>query len=387
MFGRPQISDDEIAAVVSVLKSGWIGHGPRTREFEENFAKYQNVPHAIATQSCSAALLIALKALEIGPGDEVIFPAITFAATVNAIIASGATPIPVDVTPVDGLMDLSKVEPLINQRTRAILPVHLAGTAVDVDRLGALRDPKKISIIHDCAHAIETRWRGKSLAAFGDVACYSFYSTKNITSIEGGMVCSSDPMIAKRARLISQHGMSEDAYRRFSASGFKSYDILSEGFKFTMTDVQAALGNAQLQKIEGFYRRRTEIWNRYLNELSGIGLQLPLPPRPELHPACHLFRVEASDRNALLVQLQEAGVGVGVHYPAIPLFTHYQKRFGWDPKNFPVAMGIGERTLSLPLTPFLMDKQVSFIIETVQRLMQTNPVLSDKMVHLSLWER
>lgn len=381
VFGQVRFREDEIEEVSKTLRSGWIGTGPKSKEFEAEFAKYQGASGGIAVSSCTAALTLSLKAFGIGPGDEVITTAMTFAATVNAIIESGAKPVLVDVDPVSNNMNLDLVERAITPQTRAIIPVHFAGYPVNIDGLADIRSRFKVKIIQDCAHAIETEWNGKRLGSLLDAACFSFYTTKNITAIEGGMVCSNDPKFLEKVRLLSYQGMSKDAWKRFSSSGYSHYDIVSPGFKLNFTDVQATVGLCQLKDIDSKQKRRREIWNQYQAAFKGLAIgrpnEVPSPHRHALH--LYLLRVDSKlcgkMRDDVLVELQNNGIGCGVHYRSIPSMTHFRNTYGWQPEHYPVAKKIGDETLSIPLTPYLTEEEVQRVIQAVHDILgHTMPI-------------
>ncbi len=374
VFGRPEISEEEIQAITAVLKSGWIGTGPKSKEFEKEFASYVGAPHSISTTSCTSALQIALEAMGIQEGDEVITTAMTFVATVNAIIQAGAKPILVDCDRGSFNIDLNQVESAISKKTKAIIPVHFAGSPVDMDALMTLKKKYGIKILQDAAHAIETQWNGKKLATYPDAICYSFYSTKNITTIEGGMICSQDPELIEKARLLGNHGISKDAWKRFSSHGFSHYDLEFPGHKFNFTDVQAALGLCQLKKIETLYQQRSQIWEHYQKAFSSLPLGLPSEISSLHRHARHLYIVlvdrtqTESSRDLWIQKLHEKGIGTGVHYRAISLMTGYQKKFGWKPTDYPNAKWVGDRCISLPLTPYLKKSEIDRVVEAVQSL-------------------
>ena len=263
VFGAPQIEEDEIAEIVDSLRARWIGTGPKVREFEQAFAAYKGTRHAVAVSSCTAALHLSLIAAGIGPGDEVIVPAMTFCATVNAVIHAGGTPVLADVDPIDFNITLDSLSSKLTDRTRAIVPVHFAGRACDLKGMMNFAREQNLVLIEDCAHAIESTRDGMSAGTAGKFGCFSFYATKNVTTAEGGMVITDDAEAADRIRRLALHGLSADAWTRYSDRGFKHYFVNELGFKYNMTDLQASLGIHQLQRIESNWRRRQEIWNRY----------------------------------------------------------------------------------------------------------------------------
>lgn len=375
VFGSPRIEEDEIEEVVSCLRSGWIGTGPRVAEFERRVAAYKGAAHAVAVNSCTAALHLSILAAGIGPGDEVITTPMTFCASVNAIIHAGATPVLADVDPLSLNIDPAKVRAKITSRTRAVLPVHFAGRACDMDPLCALAEEHGLTIIEDCAHAIETEYRGRKAGTFGDFGCFSFYVTKNVITGEGGMILARNPEHAARLKVLALHGMSADAWKRFGDEGYRHYLVTEAGFKYNMMDLQAAIGLRQLDKVEPFWERRREIWERYTAELSGLPLTLPAPVEADTRHAFHLFSILVDEgraglsRDAFLTAMTKRKIGVGVHYLSIPEHPFYQQRFGWSPDDCPNARDIGRRTVSLPISPKLTDADVTDVIEAVREIL------------------
>ncbi len=375
VFGSPRIEEDEIEEVVSCLRSGWIGTGPRVAEFERRVAAYKGAAHAVAVNSCTAALHLSILAAGIGPGDEVITTPMTFCASVNAIIHAGATPVLADVDPLSLNIDPAKVRAKITPRTRAILPVHFAGRSCDMDPLCALAEEHGLTVIEDCAHAIETEYRGRKAGTFGDFGCFSFYVTKNVITGEGGMILARNPEHAARLKVLALHGMSADAWKRFGDEGYRHYLVTEAGFKYNMMDLQAAIGLRQLDKVEPFWERRREIWERYTAELSGLPLTLPAPVEADTRHAFHLFSILVDEgraglsRDAFLTAMTKRKIGVGVHYLSIPEHPFYQQRFGWSPDDCPNARDIGRRTVSLPISPKLTDADVTDVIEAVREIL------------------
>ncbi len=374
IFGSPVIGEEEIAEVVDSLRSGWVGTGPKVHRFEQMLSDYVGVPHVRCVSSCTAALILALQVLGIGAGDEVLVPAMTFVASANAIEHAGARPVLIDAVPGTGLIDLDAAEATIPPRTRAIMPVHLAGRPVDMDRLNGLRDRHGLLVIEDAAHAIGSEWRGRRIGAFGNVAAFSFYVTKNISTIEGGALVTEDAEIAARVERLALHGLSLGAWQRFSDTGFRHYEVVEPGYKYNMTDVQAALGVHQLPRLDGWIDRRSELWDRYDELLTGLPLQTPPPPEPGTRHARHLYQVLVEPgaplmRDQLLDALAARRIGTGVHYRGVHLHPFYRDTYGLDPADFPVATDISERTLSLPLSPKVteadQDDVVSALIDVL----------------------
>jgi dTDP-4-amino-4,6-dideoxygalactose transaminase len=373
VFGAPAIEDAEIQEVLSTMKSGWLGTGPKTARFEMDMAQYKHSPHAVALNSCTAALHLALLASGVGPGDEVITTPLTFCATVNAIIHTGATPVLADIDPVTLNIDPASVERAITPRTKALLPVHFAGRPCNMDALCELADRFDLTLIEDCAHAIETMYRGRHAGTFGDFGCLSFYVTKNIVTGEGGMVLTRQESDAARIKVLGLHGMSKDAWKRFGDDGYKHYQVVEAGFKYNMMDLQAAIGLHQLQRIEAYWLRRRQIWERYNEAFADLPIGLPADPEPDTRHAFHLYTVLIDEartgitRDAFLDAMTRHHIGVGVHYLSVPEHPFYQQQFGWTPEQWPHAMRFGRQTVSLPISAKLSDADMDDVIEAVRR--------------------
>lgn len=372
VFGAPQIGEEEIAEVVATLRGGWLGTGPKVAQFERDFAAYKGSGHPVAVNSCTAALHVSLLAAGIGPGDEVITTPLTFCATVNAIIHSGARPVLADIDPRTLNIDPRRVEDAITPRTRAILPVHFAGRPCDMDELCAVARRHDLRIIEDCAHAIETEYDGQKAGTFGDFGCFSFYVTKNVMTAEGGMVLARDAAAAARVKTLALHGMSKDAWKRFGDDGYRHYEVVEVGFKYNMTDIQASLGIHQLRRVEANWRRREQIWNRYNAALANLPLALPPAPERNTRHAHHLYTIGIDPaqagitRDAFLAAMAGRNIGVGVHYQSLPEHRFYQERFGWHPQDWPHALRVGSRTVSLPISAKLSDADVDDVIAAVR---------------------
>jgi dTDP-4-amino-4,6-dideoxygalactose transaminase len=376
VFGQPLIEEADIEEVVASLRAAWLGTGPKVAEFERRIAAYKKSPYAVAVNSCTAGLHLACLALGIGPGDEVIVPAMTFAATVNCIIHVGATPVLVDVESDTFNIDPELVRQAITPRTKAIMPVHFAGRACDMDALGAIATDHGLKIIEDCAHAIETEHRGRKVGTIGDCGVLSFYATKNIVTGEGGMVLTKDPDIAARIKVLALHGMSQDAWKRFSDDGYKHYDVVEIGFKYNMMDLQAAIGMHQIERVEAYWQRRCQIWKAYDHAFADLPVSRPLAPAPGSRHGLHLYTLlidEATapvSRDAFVVALHRRNIGTGVHYRAIPEHSIYQRLFGWRPEGYPIAQSIGQRTVSLPFSAKLTDREVADVIDAVREVLR-----------------
>jgi dTDP-4-amino-4,6-dideoxygalactose transaminase len=375
VFGSPKIERPEIDDVISVMESGWLGTGPKVARFEENFKEYKGVRHAVAVNSCTAALHLSLLAAGLKEGDEVITTPVTFCATVNAILHAGATPVLVDVDSRTMNMDPSRVESAVTSKTRAILPVHFAGRPCEMDPLCDIAKRHGLKIIEDCAHAIESEYKGKKTGTIGDFGCFSFYVTKNVVTGEGGMVLAREEKDSSRIKVLALHGMSKDAWKRFGDEGYKHYSVIECGFKYNMMDLQAAIGIHQLQRIDQYWKRRREIWQCYKEAFASLPLTLPADPEPETRHAYHLYTILVDEertsigRDAFLNAMTARNIGVGVHYLSIPEHPYYQRAFGWRPEDYPNAMRIGRQTVSLPVSAKLLDGDVDDVIDAVMQVL------------------
>ncbi len=374
IFGSPSIGEEEIAEVVDSLRSGWVGTGPKVQRFEAMLTDYLGVPHCRCVSSCTAALMLSMQVLGIGPGDEVLVPAMTFVASANAVEHAGATPILVDSVPGTGLIDLDAAQAAITPRTRAIMPVHLAGRPVDMDRVNALRERHDLLVIEDAAHAIGAQWRGRRIGAFGNVTAFSFYVTKNISTIEGGALATGDAEIAAEVERLALHGLSLGAWQRFSDAGFRHYEVVRPGYKYNMTDVQAALGLHQLPRLDQWIDRRAQLWERYDELLQGLPLATPPGPEPGTRNARHLYQVLVAPgapctRDELLDGLAARKIGAGVHYRGVHLHPYYRDTYSLRPADFPVASSISEQTLSLPLSPKVSEADQDDVVSALTDLL------------------
>jgi dTDP-4-amino-4,6-dideoxygalactose transaminase len=378
VFGQPLIEEAEIEEVVKSLRAAWLGTGPKVGAFEKLVAEYKGVKHAVAVNSCTAGLHLSCLVLGLQPDDEVIVPAMTFCATINAVIHAGATPVLVDVEGHSFNVDPEEVRRKISRRTKAIMPVHFAGRACNMGALKSLAREHDLRIIEDCAHAIETEYCGQKAGAMGDCGVLSFYSTKNIVTGEGGMLLTNDNEIAARAKILALHGMSQDAWRRFSDDGYKHYDVVEVGFKYNMMDLQAAIGMHQIKRVELYWRRRLEIWNRYNSAFADLPVTIPAPLDNESRHALHLYTVLINEdeagitRDEFITRLHGCNIGTGVHYRSIPVHPVYQRRFGWRPEDYRNAQAIGQSTASLPLSAKLSDEDVEDVIDAVRHVLNAD---------------
>ncbi len=373
VFGSPQIEDADIESVVECLRSGWIGTGPRTHRFEAMFRDYKRSEHAIAVGSCTAALHLSMLVMGLNPGDEVITTPLTFCATVNAIIHAGGTPVLADIDPVTMNLTPKQVESKITSRTRAIVVVHFGGRPCDMDEICEIANRNNITLIEDCAHAIESRHKGRETGTFGRFGCFSFYATKTVVTGEGGMVLARNKDDADAIRTLALHGLSKDAWKRFGDDCYQHYSVVDAGFKYNMTDIQASLGIHQLGRVETNWCRRQEVWQRYTEAFADLPVTLPAPPKPETRHAYHLYTLlidpsrARMGRDEFLSRMTEERIGVGVHYTSLTEHPYYQERFGWRPEDLPNAMSVGRQTVSLPLSAKLTNEDVADVISATRR--------------------
>ncbi len=369
-YALPYIGDEEIAQVVESLKSGWVTTGPKVAEFEQRFAQYVGATHAMALNSCTAALHLALVGAGIGKGDEVITTPLTFCATVNTILHVGAKPVLADVDPETLCLSPAAVEARITPRTKAILPVHYAGCPADMAAFKDLARQHKLALIEDAAHAIGTECGGRPIGAIGDYTCFSFYATKNLTTGEGGMLTTEDGEAADRLRKLALHGMSRDAWKRYTAAGSWWYQVEAAGFKYNLTDLAAGLGLAQLARFEEMQRVRESYVRRYHEAFGAAGFELPPDSsRPGDKHSWHLYvlrldpRAIAIDRGQFIDLLRDAGIGTSVHFIPIHMHPFYQQELGVKPGDFPVTDRAFSRMVSMPLYPRMTTQDVDYVIE------------------------
>ena len=372
VFGSPLIGDEEVMEMIDTLRSGWLGTGPKTHRFESQFAEYVGVQYAIGLNSCTAGLHLALDVVGVGPGDEVITTPITFASTANVIVHCGARPVFVDVDRETMNLSPALLEAAITTRTRAIMPVHMAGRPCDMDPILEVARQHGLVVIEDAAHAIEAWYKDRKVGNIGDMTAFSFYATKNVTTGEGGMLTTDRSDWAEAIRIRSLHGISKDAWKRYSAEGFQPYETLYPGYKYNMTDMQASLGIHQLAKVEENLRIRERHWCRYNEAFADIAELITPLDQKDIRHARHLYtillRLEelTIDRNEFIVELKRRNIGSGIHFIAVHLHRYYREAFGFGRGDFPEAEWISDRTLSLPLSPKLTERDVEDVIEAVK---------------------
>jgi dTDP-4-amino-4,6-dideoxygalactose transaminase len=376
-YNQPSIDEDEIAAVVETLRSGWITTGPRTAAFEQQFAAYTGAEHALALSSATAALHLALVAAGIGPGDEVIVPAYTFAACAHVVVHLGAMPVLVDSSPDDLNIDPAAVERAISPRTRALMAVHFGGQPCRMDDLLALAARHRLFLLEDAAHAVGARYRGRPVGCIGDATAFSFYATKNLTTGEGGMLTTNRTDVDEIARLYALHGMSRDAWKRYRREGSWFYEVVAPGYKYNMSDIQAALGLAQLARLDARNARRAALAARLTAALAGCdAVETPIV-RPEVDHAWHLYYILINldrlriDRATFIEELAARGIGASVHF--IPIYRHpyYRESFGLSADRFPVSESAFARLASLPLYPRMSEQDVDRVAEAVVDVVRT----------------
>jgi dTDP-4-amino-4,6-dideoxygalactose transaminase len=370
-FSPPFIGEEEIAEVVAALRSGWITTGPRTRRFEEAFAAYLGAPAALALSSGTAAMHVTLVALGIGPGDEVITSTMTFCSTAHIIEQAGARPVLVDIEPDTMNLDPARVAEAVTSRTRAILAVHYGGHPCDLDALQAIAEAHDLVLIEDAAHALPAGYRGRTIGAGDNPVAFSFYATKNLTTGEGGML-TGEPDFLERARVLSLHGMSRDAWRRYDKGGSWYYEVVACGFKYNMTDIQAALGLAQLARLDAMQQRRREVVAAYDAAFADLhALELPAR-RDDVEHAWHLYPLRlqpdrgAPSRDDFIAAMARRNIGTSVHFIPVHLHPYYRARYGWQRGDFPVAEDCYDRLVTIPLNPTLTDEDVKDVVEGVR---------------------
>jgi dTDP-4-amino-4,6-dideoxygalactose transaminase len=376
VFGQPLIEQEEIDEIIDSIKKSWLGTGPKVARFEQDFAAFKNIEHAAAVNSCSAALHLSCLALGIKPGDEIITTAMTYCATVNAIIHAGGKPVLCDIDPFTLNISVAEIEKKITPKTRAILVVHFAGLPCEMDAIMDIARRYKLYVIEDCAHAIESEYKGKPTGTIGDLGCFSFYSTKNITTGEGGMLISHDKDLIAKIKTLALHGMTQDAWSRFSDEGYKHYYVVEAGFKYNMMDLQAAIGIHQLKRINQWWERRKQIMNIYQEAFADLPIGLPAPDEPGIHKSYHLYTLRINkeqcgiDRDGFLMEMHRQNIGCGVHYLAIPQHPYYKENYHFREEDFPNAVSYGMETISIPISAKLSPGDVQDVIDAVRDILK-----------------
>ena len=375
VFGKPDLRREEIDEVIATLESGWIGTGPRVEKFEENFRSYVGARHAVAVSSCTAAMYLSFLELGIGSGDEVITSPFTFASTANVVIHAGATPIFVDIDRRTKNIDPAHIEQAITPNTKAILPIHYAGRPCDMDSILDIAKRHGLYVVEDAAHAIGAEYQGHKIGTLGDITAFSFYVTKNVVTGEGGMLTTQNAAYADNIRLKSMHGLSKSAWNRFSKTGNTRYEVVTPGFSYNMTDIQAALGLPQLARLESNLRRREAIWRAYDEAFQDLPVYLPASVPSTIRHARHLYtlliKCDLVDitREEVTIALAKENIGTGVNFISLHLQPYYRDMYHLSPGDFPNALFASERTLSLPLSSALSDGDVEDVIAALHRIL------------------
>jgi len=376
-FALPCLGEEEINEVVDTLRSGWLTTGPKTKRFEEDFAKFVGQPYALAVNSCTAGLHLALEAIGIRAGDKVITTPYTFTATAEVIRYLGADPLFVDIDPKTFNIDTHKLATTLDNvdGVKAILPVHFGGQACEMDPILDLAARASIKIVEDAAHALPTYYKGRMIGNFGDISVYSFYVTKTVATGEGGMIVTANPDYAERIRTMRLHGINRDIFNRASSNllGW-SYEVVAPGFKYNMTDIAAALGIHQLQKANTFLQRRADIAAQYTQGLSDLPVRTPHLNPYSTH-AWHLYVIQLEleeltlDRNTFTERMNAAGIGTSVHFIPLHLQRYWRDRYGFKPEDFPVALDVYQRVVSLPIYPSMSDADIARVISTIRKIL------------------
>ena len=371
-FHKPYITEDEIFEVLDSLRSGWLTMGPKTIDFEEKFNKYIGSKNAVSMNSCTACLHIALKTIGLNEGDEVIVPTITFTATAEVITYFNARPVLVDIDKETCNIDVSKIEEKITKRTRAIIPVHYSGHPCDMDEILDIAKRYNLLVIEDAAHAIPAWYKNRKIGTIGDITCFSFYATKALTTGEGGMATTENDAWADKMEILRLHGISKDAWKRYTNEGSWYYEVVDAGYKYNMTDIQAALGIAQLKKIDWMWRRRKEIADKYTEAFKSLNEVTTPYVKAERESAWHLYVLKLNhamlkiERNQFIEELKNRGIMTSVHF--IPLYRHpyYKNTFKYDLQDFPASESIYKRIISLPIYPSMTNEDVERVEESVE---------------------
>lgn len=371
-FGAPKIDKEELSGVKKVMLSGWLGTGPEVSNFEKYFRYYKKAKNAVAVSSATAALHLSLLNCRLKAKDEVITTAMTFCSTVNAIIHSGAKPVLVDINYSTGNIDIEAIKKAITKNTKAIIPVHYAGRPCDMKEVMEIAKDNNLFVIEDCAHAVETKYGSQPAGTIGDYGCFSFYATKNLAIGEGGMILTKKVSHAKKLKILSLHGMNNDAWKRYSSSGYKHYKVVAPGFKYNMTDMQAIIGIEQLKKINKNWEKRKYIWDTYYDELNNTNLDLTNKHSEGNKLAYHLFPILLNSkinisRDEFLIKLNKAGIGCGVHYESIFQHPYYKKKYSSIKNKTPLANKFGRYQVSLPITPLMSLNDLDYIISIVKK--------------------
>ena len=375
-FHKPYITEEEINEVIGSLKNGWLTMGKKTMEFEKRFKDYIGSKNAVAVNSCTAALHLALKVIGLKKGDEVIIPSTTFVATAEVVNYFEAKPVLVDIEKDTHLIDINKIEEKISPKTKAIIPVHFSGQPADMDEILAISKKYDLYVIEDAAHALPAWYKGKKIGTIGDITAFSFYVTKTLATGEGGMVTTENDKWADRIRILRLHGISKDAWKRYSKEGNWEYDVIENGYKYNTTDINAALGLAQLKKIEWMWKERIKIAEKYNEEFKNYEELILYKVKDDRISSWHLYPVKLNlealkiNRNQFIEELKNRGIGTSVHFIPLYRFSYYKKLYNHE--DFPNSEWIFERVISLPIFPGMTDKEINYIIDNVLNIIEEN---------------
>jgi len=377
-FHRPHITEEEEKEVIDSLRKGWLTMGKKTLEFENRFRDYIGSKYAVAVNSCTAALHLALRVIGLSEGDEVLVPAVTFVATAEVVNYFKAKPVLVDVEPETHLIDVKDLERKITPKTKAIIPVHYSGQPCDMDEIFEIAKKHGLYVIEDAAHALPAWYKGKKVGTLGDITAFSFYATKTLTTGEGGMAVTNNPNWAEKMRILRLHGISKDAWKRYSKEGTWEYDVLENGYKYNMTDINAALGLAQLKKLEWMWKEREKIASRYNEAFSQYDTFVPYRVKEDRLSSWHLYPLRLNleslkiNRNEFIEELKKRGIGTSVHFIPLYRFTYYRRTFNYRAEDFPGSEWVFERVISLPIFPGMKDEEVDYVIENVIEVAKRN---------------
>lgn len=375
-FALPEIGQEEIAEVVDSLNSGWLTTGPKTSSFEENFREYLKVPYTLAVISGTAGLHLALEAVGIGPGDQVVTTPYTFTASAEVIRYLGADPVFVDIDPKTFNIDPKRIEEVVSEQTQAILPVHFAGQACDMEPILDIARHHTLQVVEDAAHTLPTTYKGQMIGSLGDATVFSFYVTKPLATGEGGMVATASEEIEKRIKVMRLHGIDNDVWDRYRSDKPKwYYEVVAPGFKYNMSDLVAAIGIHQLKKVDQFRERREEIARNYTEAFADLPLRTPFVARPEDKHTWHLYVIQLEleqikvSRDEFIEKMAKKGIGTSVHFIPLHLHPYWRDRYGFEPQDFPVAFDCYQRAVSLPIYSKMSDGDVERVIQTVRGIL------------------
>jgi len=369
-FHKTHTTDEEINAVVEAMKSGWLTMGPKTVEFENAFKEYIGAEEAVSVNSATAALHLALKAIGLQRGDEVILPTNTFVATAEVVTYFDAVPVLCDIEEDTHNIDVLKIEALVSDKTRAIIPVHFAGQPCDMDEIYTLAKKYDLKVIEDAAHAIPSTYKGQMIGALSesDITCFSFYATKTLSTGEGGMATTSSSEYAKNMRINRLHGISRDAWDRYTQKGAWYYEVVDNGCKYNTTDINASLGLVQLQKQDMLYKKRVKIAQTYSEAFKNSeNIILPFI-KADRQSSWHLYVIKVKNRDEVIEKLKAQGIGCSVHFIPVHKQPYYKDRYGYKDENFPVANRVFEHSLSLPIFPDMSEQEIAYVIKKVQEI-------------------